>query len=104
MPVELRDGWDTWATSQFKNALQRAGHHFLNTIRSGASPNACLDGWLPDDSEYFQVTAARMTAARPILDVRRAFSGFFSASLIVVPGTTPPSRSSAAGPSAWRRG
>jgi hypothetical protein len=40
-----------------------------------------------------------MTAAKPILDVRRAFNGFFSASSIVVPGTTPPTSASAAGPS-----
>jgi hypothetical protein len=50
MPVELRDGWDAWATDQFKNALQRAGQHSLDTIRSDApaNANACLDGWLPD--------------------------------------------------------
>lgn len=92
MPNELRGDWDSWATTQFEGAMRRAGRHWIDTIRSGTPASASLSGWLPSDAEYFQVTAARMTAAKPILDVRRAFgsSAYFTTTPLVVPGATPP--------------
>jgi hypothetical protein len=103
-PPQLRGDWDAWLTQQFKAALARAGQYFITVLRSSTPATVGLEAWLPAGADYFTVVDGRMTAARPVADVRCAFGDMFITTPILVPGATPPAGYSVAGSSASHHG
>jgi len=90
LPAEMAADWPEKLNKRFREALARAGQHFITVLHSGKPATASLYEWLPEGADYFPLMLADQAAAAPLKLMQRAFPSAFQTAIRSLPGTTRP--------------
>ena len=90
LPTEMAADWSEKLNNRFREALARAGQHFITVLHSGKPATASLHEWLPEGADYFSLMLADQAAAEPLKLMQRAFPSAFQTAIRSLPGATRP--------------